>query len=522
MGKSSLILFIILICIPLFPESTLKHTGKNFFVLPDLILFGEEQFFLLPFPLKGKIDVVKPDIEDYNYIRLAEKIRHLYPETYTLRFPEKYNLYSHSLSEEKYSYNTSINKKSEKRDETIFNFLYGPYSDLYGSFSYLTQYELWNYRLNFYGLHSDLLKMFSGIVNTSFEKQSYDIPLRFKMLYGGSFESRNRYFNLVRASFRAEYKKNNLYAETASSAFLTLSDIDDDSSITNTFLSSFKFQQYLFYFLPSISMKGAVWNLQNQQGYDYALAATSAYEKGSWNVGLTFESDSTGIGFYPFLSYRNRINDTLRFFIYSTPVLSIPEGMEEYLLQGQVITAFLPADNFEKSGVMLYGEDENGNSGSVTAEIAYGNFLDISGDETDYTSGFLVNFNLSYLKTVEKWFSGKVSYGFQQRFKNIFITDGNPVQMLVLQVLFDFIKIPLQIIINVDVSGSFLPVKSFDFALGKMRENKNGISMRFVFSSIHDYNAGIQFGIYRNDIDNEIIFKNSVFLTLKKREYGRE
>ncbi|NOY08959.1 MAG: hypothetical protein GXP33_08970 [Spirochaetes bacterium] len=522
MGKSSLVLFIILICIPLFPEPALKHTGKSFFVLPDLILFGEEQFFLLPFPLNRKINVIMPDIEDYTYIRLTEKIVHLYPETYTLRFPEKYNLNRHPLSKNKYLYNMSANEKKIRKYETKFDFLYGPYSDFYGSFSYLTQYELWNYSLNLYGRHIDLLRMFSGIIDTAFEKQSYDIPLSFKILYGGSFESWNRYLNLVKTSFRAAYKKNNLYAETASSAFLTLSDIDTDSNITGTFLSGIKLQQYSFYFLPSVSIKGAVWNLKSRQGYDFALAATSAYEMESFNIGLTFESDSTGIGFYPYVSYRNKINDTLYFSIYSAPVLSFPEGMEEYLLQGQIITAFLPVNNFEKAGVLLHGEDKNGNSGSVMAEIAYGNFMDISGAETDYISGFLLNFNLSYSKAIDRWFSGKVSYGFQQKFKKILITDGNPVQMLVLQVLFDFIKIPLQIIINADVSGSFLPLENLDSAMGKVRGNKNGISIRFVFSSVHDYNAGIQFGIYGNDSDNEIIFKNSVFLTLKTRKYGRD
>lgn len=93
--KKIFLLLLIIIEIPIFADGSVKLTKDKYFMLPELVLFGEEQFYLFPLPLRKQTSLlsgedIPANINDYNSISYVSHMKiEEYPNIYTPVIPEK-------------------------------------------------------------------------------------------------------------------------------------------------------------------------------------------------------------------------------------------------------------------------------------------------------------------------------------------------------------------------------------------------------------------------------------------------
>lgn len=515
MKKLFLLLLILIVGIPVFPDS-------KYFILPELVLFGEEQFYLLPFPLKEQAGLtanknIQAAINENNSISYINQMKiEQYPNIYTLEIPEKIDLIDYYLTNTKSSGFMDKQIKISSRKENSITFRYSPYYSLYSNLEFLSEYNLWNYSIDFTGEYNAVPDIFYTANNVLIKRNGIVLPLELEFLYSAGFSRESYINNVAESSLKLKYSYRKLDIISALTGLATYS-----NCLTGTAVGNLKIEQHYTNLLPSLSVMGAVWNSPNEKGYKYAFTVYPAYRINELKIGAALRVSSTDFAIYPSIFYRIKTNKILDISLYAIPELAIERGLEKYLVQNVTSETFLPVNNFEKFGIMLSELDKYGNSGSFAAEILHGNFIDLRQNNVNYTADTILNITLDYSQTFNRWFYGEITYKFQEELGyplpvELFSLIKPPSQVLYLKAQFDFIKIPLRIIINTSLMNTLLLGESFKRPAVVENRSTNECSAWFVFKPTRHYDFGMIFTLYLDKNKGTLKFENSFFLKSKK------
>ena len=502
-------------------------TKINYFMLPELILFGEEQFYLLPFPLREQIreqtflSSFENEEEDalkkegcVNYEKKLKPDR--YPGIFNVYIPEKISLIDSYIP-----FLTALKLRdfTRREREERFTLFYSPSGSFYSAVNSLFGVNLWNYSFDFEGNYNSLSDIYSIISTVQLERNRTLLPLNLKLLCGSGFRIKDYMHNLAEASLKLKYSYGKADVFGSMAGLVTSLNSDFSSFLTGTVIGKLKIEQSYARFLPAVSIMGALWN------NNYTFVFYPEYKFRSLSIGAVLWATGTEYSAYPALFYRTKINDILSISLYSVPEFGMEKGLENYLIYNFVSETSLPVSSFEKYGLKLSADDRDGNNGYLSAEILHGGFLDLEEINTGYTYNTLLNIIFNYSQRFSNSIYGGFTYKFQKGLGYPFpfnLSLETPSHLISLKAHFDFIKIPLQIIINANILSSLLLGENFKWFSSAEVGRENEISAWFVFKPDRHYNFGMIFAFYKDKNSGAYTFENSFFIKSRTIKARRE